>query len=249
MPRLTKFLWIGCALAAALSGRGAAAAEKIVWDIALYGPPREVTTQIEYVAKYVEEKSNGNFIFKLHYGESIAPAKAMLDSLKIGAVQGAFVTFTYVPGKTPLHLALDLPYLPVPDLDTWQKVQEKFYAWEPIKKELEKWNGIALYATLLPPYEFMGTGKPPKTLDDWKGMRVRALGPHGDAMRTTRSGAHLGPGARGLHRTGTRHVSGSVVSVLLFVRSLPPLRSIQLVHDGHAVRDREQRLGIFEEGL
>jgi TRAP-type mannitol/chloroaromatic compound transport system substrate-binding protein len=37
---------------------------------------------------------------------------------------------------------------------------------------------------LLPNYEFMGTGKVPKTLDDWKGMRVRALGPLGDAMRT-----------------------------------------------------------------
>ncbi|MGD9614024.1 MAG: TRAP transporter substrate-binding protein DctP [Alphaproteobacteria bacterium] len=184
MPRLTKFLWVGCVLAAAFGAREAASAEKIVWDIAIYGPPREVTTQIEYVAKYIEEKSNGNFTFKLHYGESISPAKAMLDSLKIGAIHGAFATFTYVPGKTPLHLALDLPYLPVPDLDTWQKVQEKFYAWEPIKKELEKWNGVALYATLLPPYEFMGTGNAPKTLDDWKGMRVRALGPHGDAMRT-----------------------------------------------------------------
>ena len=37
---------------------------------------------------------------------------------------------------------------------------------------------------LLPQYEFMGTGKAPKTLEDWKGMRVRALGPGGDAMRT-----------------------------------------------------------------
>ena len=36
---------------------------------------------------------------------------------------------------------------------------------------------------LLPQYEFMGTGKPPRNLEDWKGMRVRALGGLGDAMK------------------------------------------------------------------
>ena len=164
--------------------RCAEAQDKIVWDIAIYGPPREVTVPIETVAKYVEEKSGGKFTFKLHYSESIAPAKSVLDSLKIEAIQGGLVAFGYTPGKTPLHLALDLPYLPIANIDQAQKVQEAFYAWEPAKAELARWNGVALYAALLPLYEFMGTGKPPKTLDDWKGMRVRALGPAGEAMKT-----------------------------------------------------------------
>ena len=174
------------ALGIVLGAAAATAADdkKIVWDIAIYGPPREVTAPIEYVAKYIDEKSGGKFIFKLHYSESIAPAKAVLDSLKIEAIHGALCAFSYVPGKAPLHLALDLPYLPVADLDAWQYVQDKFYAWEPVKKELERWNAVAIYSALLPQYEFMGTGKAPKSLDDWKGMRVRALGPSGDAMKT-----------------------------------------------------------------
>ena len=86
--------------------------------------------------------------------------------------------------RVPLHLALDLPYLPITNLDQWQAVQEAYYAWEPVKKELARFNGVSLFAALLPQYEFMGTGKAPKTLADWKGMRVRALGPLGDAMRT-----------------------------------------------------------------
>ena len=94
------------------------------------------------------------------------------------------MAFGYTPGKVPLHLALDLPYLPIANLDQWQAVQEAFYAWEPVKKELARFNGLAVYAALLPQYEFMGTGKAPKALADWKGMRVRALGPLGDAMRT-----------------------------------------------------------------
>lgn len=180
--RLAGLTGIGLAIGA--TAAFAADDKKIVWDIAIYGPPREVTAPIEYVAKYIDEKSGGKFTFKLHYSESIAPAKAVLDSLKIEAIQGGLVAFGYVPGKVPLHMALDLPYLPISDLDTWQVVQEAYYAWEPVKKELAKWNGIAMYAALLPNYEFMGTGKAPKSVEDWKGMRVRALGPGGEAMKT-----------------------------------------------------------------
>jgi TRAP-type C4-dicarboxylate transport system substrate-binding protein len=183
---LTKVkLTAAMVLAAMLIGPAANADDKkIVWDIAIYGPPREVTVPIEHLAKFLDEKTSGAFTLKLHYSESIAPAKAVLDSLKIEAIQGGLVAFGYTPGKTPLHLGLDLPYLPISDLDGWQKVQETFYAWEPAKKELARFNGVAIYAALLPPYEFMGTGKPPRALADWKGMRVRALGPLGDAMRT-----------------------------------------------------------------
>ena len=161
----------------------AQAQDKIVWDIAIYGPQREVTVPIETMAKYIDEKSGGKFTFKLHYSESISPAKSVLDSLKIEAIHGGLVAFGYTPGKVPLHLALDLPLLPIKTLDDWRRVQEAYYAWEPVKKELAKWNGIALYAALLPAYEFMGTGDPPLTLDNWKGMRVRALGPSGEAMK------------------------------------------------------------------
>lgn len=172
-------------LAAVLTAPALAQAQdKIVWDIAIYGPQREVTAPGEYLAKFLEEKTGGKFTLKLHYSESIAPAKAVLDSLKIEAIQGGLVAFGYTPGKAPLHLALDLPYLPISSLDAFEKVQEAFYNWEPAKKELARFNAVAYYAALLPQYEFMGTGKAPKKLEDWKGMRVRALGPGGDAMRT-----------------------------------------------------------------
>jgi TRAP-type C4-dicarboxylate transport system substrate-binding protein len=172
------------ALATMLGAPAAQAQDKIAWDIAIYGPAREVTVPIEFLAKFLDEKTAGKFTLKLHYSESIAPAKAVLDSLKIEAIQGGLVAFGYTPGKVPLHLALDLPYLPIANLDAFQKVQEAFYAWEPAKKELARFNGVALYEALLPNYEFMGTGKAPKAIGDWKGMRVRALGPGGDAMRT-----------------------------------------------------------------
>lgn len=166
-----------------LTAGAADAADKVVWNYAVYGPPRAITKQIEYVRDYVAEKSGGNFEIKIGYAESLAPAKEILDSIKIGVIEGGLVAFGYTPGKAPLHLALDLPYLPIPDLDVQQKVLEDFNRWEAAEKELDQWNAHWLYGLLLPLYEFMGNGAAPTTIEGWKGMRVRALGPGGDAMR------------------------------------------------------------------
>ena len=40
---------------------------------------------------------------------------------------------------------------------------------------MKKWNAKLLMSAALPQYEFMGRGKEPRTLADFKGMRVRAL--------------------------------------------------------------------------
>ena len=48
--------------------------------------------------------------------------------------------------------------------------------------DMAQWNALPYFFAVLPHYEFMGKGKPPKTLDDWKGLRVRAPGAVGDAM-------------------------------------------------------------------
>ena len=50
------------------------------------------------------------------------------------------------------------------------------------KKEASKFNGIYFMTSNLPQYEFMGKGKPPLKLSDFKGMRVRAGGGVGTAM-------------------------------------------------------------------
>lgn len=174
----------GLALAAMVVGQHAEAAEKVVWNWALYGPPRAFSKPIELVAKHVEEKSGGNFTFRIHYSESISPAKEMIDGIKIGAFEGALLNYGYTPGKTPLALAPQLPFLPLPNLEVTQGVIEDFNAWEPQKAEFRQWNAMNLYAALVPQYEVMGKGEPPYKLEDWKGRRVRATGPMGDAMRT-----------------------------------------------------------------
>jgi TRAP-type C4-dicarboxylate transport system substrate-binding protein len=161
----------------------AAAADKVTWTFSLYGPPRAATVTFEHLAKVAKEKSGGNFIINLKYNEQLGEAKDFLDGIKVDAFQGAFVAYSYAPAKTPLQGVLDMPFLPIADLVASAKVQDAYQAWKPVADELSKWNSMHFMTLLLPQYEFMGTGKPPRNLEDWKGMRVRALGGLGDAMK------------------------------------------------------------------
>jgi TRAP-type C4-dicarboxylate transport system substrate-binding protein len=161
----------------------AEAADKVTWTFSLYGPPRAATVTFEHLAKVAKEKSGGNFIINLKYNEQLGEAKDFLDGIKVDAFQGAFIAYSYAPAKTPLQGVLDMPFLPIADLSALAKVQDAYQAWKPVVDELSKWNSMHFMTLLLPQYEFMGTGKPPRSLEDWKGMRVRALGGLGDAMK------------------------------------------------------------------
>lgn len=178
-----SLLSIGVGLGALATSLSATAAEKVTWNWALYGPPRAVTVCMEHIAKVAKEKSDGNFIITLKYNEQLGDAKDMLDGLKVDAFQGAMTAYSYAPAKTPIQGVLDMPFLPIGDLVTQEKVQDAFQQWKPAAEELARWNAKHFMTILLPQYEFMGTGKPPRNLEDWKGMRVRALGGLGDAMK------------------------------------------------------------------
>lgn len=170
-------------LAGGLVAGDAAAQQKVAWNLSTFGPPREVTRGYEYMAEYVKEHSGGNFTIEIHYGESLSPARQHLDGLTINAFEAAHFCTSYHPGKNPIGTVLDLPFLPIHSHEQLRDVHEAFFEYEPAKAELARWNSKYMLSTVLPLYEFMGIGDPPKRLEDWNGMRVRALGGMGDAMR------------------------------------------------------------------
>jgi TRAP-type C4-dicarboxylate transport system substrate-binding protein len=179
---LTTSLGLG-AVAVLPAPRIARAADKVTWTFSLYGPPRAATVTFEHLAKMAKEKSGGNFTINLRYNEQLGEAKDFLDGIKVDSYQGAFVAYSYAPAKTPLQGVLDMPFLPIADVVASAKVQDAYQAWKPAAEELSKWNAMHFMTLMLPQYEFMGSGKPPRNLEDWKGMRVRALGGLGDAMK------------------------------------------------------------------
>ncbi len=155
---------------------------KVEWKLATWGKPRAITAGIELLAKQVSERTGGKFTINIGYG-TFGGEREVLDILNAGGLQASMVCSSYHPDKLPAYTALDLPFLPLPDFETQWSVHDAVHAHPHIIQEFARWNAITYSANLLPQYELIGKGPPPKSLADYKGMRVRALGGLGDAMK------------------------------------------------------------------
>jgi len=167
---------------AAFAFAGVAEAKNVRWNMSLWGKKRASTAGAHAVVETVEAKSGGTFKIKIHYN-ALSKPKENLDGIKIGAFQMAVFCAAYHPAKTPALGVLDLPFLPYKDFDAKVASHEALYAHPAVIKDMERWNAKILMTTILPEYEMMGRGKPPRTVADLKGMRVRALGGIGVAMK------------------------------------------------------------------
>lgn len=156
---------------------------KVEWKHSLWGKRRANTEGIEKVNEILKARTNGNFSIKIGYGEVFSKGAENLDAIKIGAIDMADVCNFYHPGKTPAWMVFSLPFLPFENLRVTRDVTDAMLKHPAIVKDLVQWGAQPYYMVVLPQSEFMGKGKPPKTLDDWKGLRLRAGGGLGDAMR------------------------------------------------------------------
>ncbi|MGE0713925.1 MAG: TRAP transporter substrate-binding protein DctP [Alphaproteobacteria bacterium] len=159
---------------------------KLNWDLSVWGPPRAFTAGIEALSKHVAAETGGKFTIKIHYGDALSKGPDNLDNIKLGAFEMAQICTGYHPGKHPGINVLDLPGLPLADPDIHARVHDVIYKHPYIAGEFKRWNAMLLMSVLQPQSELMGTGEPPLKVDDFKGMRVRALGGTGDALK------HLG---------------------------------------------------------
>ena len=133
--------------------------------------------------KIINEKTGGNFNIKLYYGQQLSKSKENLDGISVGAFEMASFCAAYHPGKNQPLNVLDLPFLPIPNLDVQLKVHDAIYNHPASTKALAKWNAKIYMSMMLPQYEYMGRGKPPSSVADFKGKRLRALGGMGRAAK------------------------------------------------------------------
>ena len=154
---------------------------RVHWDYAIWGKPRAITTYLTNLEKWLPERTGGKFTFQLHWG-TLSKPRAILDNLKSGSFQAGSFCASYYPGKLSAHTGLDLPFLPVQGLEMLQAVTHSYYDHPVLKKEMRRWNAKFYMSSLLPLYEIVGKGEVPKTLSDFKGMRIRSLGQQGKAM-------------------------------------------------------------------
>ncbi|NJO32224.1 MAG: TRAP transporter substrate-binding protein DctP [Rhodospirillales bacterium] len=155
---------------------------KINWRFSSWGQRRAVTEGMEYIIAETAKRTNGNFQIKMFYGEALSQSKENLDGISVGAFEAAYFCGPYHPAKhKPLNV-LDLPFLPLNDLDRMYKVHMTVYEHPAVAAALAKWNAYLFMPNVLPQFEIMGRGKAPKTIDDFKGMRASLPGVIGRAL-------------------------------------------------------------------
>ena len=156
---------------------------KITLKFSLWGKRRAFTEGLEFISAEVKKRTGGNFNIRLYYGDQLSKSKENLDSISVGAIDAALFCAAYHPGKNKPLNVLDLPFLPLGNLEVMRIVHEKVYQHPSVKKALAKWNATVYMSNILPQYEYMGRGKPPAKVSDFKGKRLRALGGMGRAAK------------------------------------------------------------------
>ena len=162
---------------------------KVNWKFNVWGKKRAFTADVEAWNTYLKAKTGGNFSIKVYYGDQLGGNKQNLDNIKAGVFESAKICAAYHPGKNQSLTVLNMPFLPIEDFDKQRKVAEAVYATKTVQDELKsKWGVMVFSSSQLPQYEFMGKGRAPANLAEWKGLTVRALGGIADAMRKLGTG-------------------------------------------------------------
>lgn len=186
--RLTPIALSAALFAAGIAGgtlvttTSASAAEEVNWNFSAWGKRRAFTEGTEALIAHLKESSGGKFNITMNYGGTLSKPKENLDGISLGAFEMAMFCASYHPDKNRAVTVLELPMLPVANTQVQKAMDLAVYKHPYVQKEMAKWNAKLLMSAALPQYEFMGKGKPPKTLADFDGMRVRALGGIGKAM-------------------------------------------------------------------
>ncbi|MFO1189072.1 MAG: TRAP transporter substrate-binding protein DctP [Alphaproteobacteria bacterium] len=181
---------VGAALAVGMALPAAAQkveGPKVTWNFNMYGPKRAATWGQEELARQLSDATGGNFTMTIHYGEVLGPPREALDGLSIGAFEMAIVGSGFTPGKIPVIEGSALPFLPTPTIYHATEVREALFFHPSGLADIARWGAVTIMQVPLAINEFMGKGKPPLTLAEWKGKRFRALG--GDARALQLVGA------------------------------------------------------------
>jgi len=154
----------------------------VEWRHSNWGKRRANTEGIEKIAAILKERTGGKFTIKIGYGEMFSKDKENLDSIKLGAIEMADMCNFYHPGKNPAWMVFSLPFLPFGSLEQHAEAANNMMKHPALMADMAQWDAVPYFFVVLPPYEFMGKGRAPEKLEDWKGLRVRAPGAVGEAF-------------------------------------------------------------------
>lgn len=126
----------------------------------------------------IEEATGGRVKIERYWDETLCKAADNASAVSSGMADMAYILPGFTAGMFPINEVFSLPFLPVPSNEVlgavaWQSMESI----PEIRQELENLNMMVLSYINPGPYVPMSTQKagPIKTLEDWKGKKLRAV--------------------------------------------------------------------------
>lgn len=145
-----------------------AVAGEITWKAEIWGPKRASAQAMEWYAKEVAAKTNGQM--KLEFVFEQGKATEALDALKTREM--TYFCVQYHAEKLPLLTVIELPMFAPDSPSVLGRVELALVDHPTIQAELKKLNMKILLPVALPQYQLMSTKRIAK-VDDLQGIKVR----------------------------------------------------------------------------
>ena len=140
-------------------------------------PARHVQHRLmlEPFKKELEEKSKGRIKVTIHPGGALAPAPAHYENVVAGAFDIGWTLQGYTPGRFPLSAIVEMPFL-------WSSAQEATRVFWQLFEELpalqNEYRDVKVLTTWTHDLgQLYTTSKPVRSLEDLRGLKIRAPGP------------------------------------------------------------------------
>lgn len=157
------------------AGAMAASKSKMHLKFSTWHPPasREVKTVWKPMLETLKEKSGGRITYTLYAGAALGKGPEHYDIVAKGLSDMGYFTATWTPGRFPLSDVLSLATW-VDGKDVAVDIGNQMYK-EGLSKEFPGVKMIELNGCI---QAFLWTRKPVKSLEDCKGLKIRAPGGH-----------------------------------------------------------------------
>lgn len=123
-------------------------------------------------AKEIEKRSNGRVKITVHHAGTLTDAVACYEGAVTGISDICQSVLAYTRGRFPLMEVLDLPGYPLNAMVTTRVADDFYRKFQP--KELADTHVLYVHAHI--PGTITTAKKPVRTLDDMKGLKIRATG-------------------------------------------------------------------------
>jgi TRAP-type C4-dicarboxylate transport system substrate-binding protein len=154
-----------------------AEAKTITLRYAAQGASKGIRAEaVKWWAKEIEKKSNGAVKFKFFWSGALLKAGDALEGIGSGTANIGGGWGIYHPAKTPLWTVADPPFSHSDPYVGLKTMQELFRTYEPMKKELDRYNVVLLTPFVSGMTQLGTTKKPVLSPQDAKGMKIRFAG-------------------------------------------------------------------------